>query len=77
MTTARLLTEEQLVQQAADLLLAKLGLVETTRFFALVSKGRIESVERHRAWQEALDPDEFFDEVFSASRNPGPRGRPI
>lgn len=66
MTAERLLTEEQLIHQAADILLSKLGVVEATRFFALHTKGRVESVERHRAWQETLNRDEFFAEVFSA-----------
>jgi hypothetical protein len=60
-----ILTEEQLVQEATDVLMSKLGLVETLRFLALPSPGRIESVERHRAWQATLDKDVFFDEVFS------------
>lgn len=64
-----ILTEEQLVQQATDLLMSKLGLVETLRFLALTSRGRVESVERHRAWQATLDKDTFFDEVFSGTPN--------
>ena len=62
-----ILTEEQLVQQATDLLMSKLGLVETLRFLALTSRGRVESIERHRAWQATLDKDAFFDEVFSGT----------
>jgi hypothetical protein len=67
MITDSILTEEQLVQQATDVLMSKLGLVETLRFLALTSRGRVESVERHRAWQATLDKDAFFDELFSAS----------
>lgn len=63
-----ILTEEQLVQQATDVLMSKLGLAETLRFLALTTSGRIESVERHRAWQATLDQGAFFDEVFSGSQ---------
>jgi hypothetical protein len=61
------LTEEQMVQQATDVLMSKLGLVETFSFLALTTRGRIESVERHRAWPATLDKDAFFDEVFSGT----------
>jgi len=64
MTTETVLTEEQLVQRATNVLIDKLGVVEATRFLALKSRGRLESVERHRQWQDGLDRDEFFGEVF-------------
>jgi hypothetical protein len=64
MTTETVLTEEQLVRQATDVLIDKLGIVEATRFLSLKHRQRIESVERHRKWQEGLDRDEFFGEVF-------------
>ena len=62
----RYLPEEQLVQKALEVLMATLGPVETTRFLALAREGRLESVERHRRWQETLERNAFFDEVFSA-----------
>ena len=68
MISDSILTEEQLVKQATDILVDKLGLVETVRFMALTSSARVESVERHRLWQATLEKDKFFDEVFSAPR---------
>lgn len=68
MTTERVMTDEQLISQATDILLSRLGLVEATRFFALVNRGRTESVERHRVWQETLDQKAFFEEVFSSPK---------
>ena len=62
-----ILTEEQLVQQATDVLMSKRGLVETLHFLARTTRGRVDSVERHRAWQTTLDKDAFFAEVFSGS----------
>ena len=58
----------ELVKQATDILVDKLGLVETVRFMALTSSARVESVERHGLWQATLEKDKFFDEVFSAAR---------
>jgi len=58
------LTEEQLIQQATEVLMSKLGLVETLRFLALTTHERVESVERHRVWQATLDREAFFDQVF-------------
>lgn len=68
MTTETLLTEEQLIRQATDALIDKLGLMEATRFLSLKHQGRLESVERHRLWQSGLDKKEFFDEVFGQER---------
>jgi len=48
--------------------MSKLGLVETLRFLALSTLGRVESVERHRVWQATLDRDAFFDQVFHEDR---------
>lgn len=64
MNTARFLSDEELIRQAAELLIEKLGEVEAFRFFALPQKERQDSVTRHRIWQESLNKDAFFREVF-------------
>lgn len=64
MNTYTVLTEEQLVRQATDVLIDKLGIMEATRFFGIKRDDRMESVERHRLWQTQLDKNKFFDEVF-------------
>lgn len=64
MTPSTLMSEEQLVTQAVAALIDKLGLLEATRFLALKTQGRLDSVERHRRWQAQLDKDQFFDEIF-------------
>lgn len=75
MTSDNILTEEQLVKQATDILIDKLGFVETARFMALTSGARVESVERHRTWQATLEKDRFFDDVFAAPRKSSSRAR--
>jgi hypothetical protein len=64
MKTEIILTEEQLIHQAIDLLTEKIGLLETIRFLSLKSQNRIDSIERHQQWQAGLDKDVFFDNVF-------------
>lgn len=65
MTPPTLLSEEQLVIQAIQILVEKLGILETERFLALKTQGRIDSIQRHHLWQENLDKETFFNDVFS------------
>lgn len=64
MKTDTVLPEEQLIRQAMTALIDQLGISETTRFLALQQPGRIDAVERHRQWQETLNKDDFFTQVF-------------
>ena len=56
--------EEQLIKQAVTTLFKNLGPVETYRFLSMPSKKRMDSVERHRLWQDGLDKEIFFNEIF-------------
>jgi hypothetical protein len=58
------LQEDEMVRRAIDALLRDLGPVEATRFLTLPQRRRIDSVTRHRLWQEGLDRERFFDQVF-------------
>ena len=58
------LQEEEMVQRAIAALMEALGPVETVRFLTLPRRQRLDSVTRHRRWQESLDSGRFFDEVF-------------
>lgn len=64
MKQRKFLSDEQLVEQAINVLMDTLGPVETTRFLSLPAKKRVESVKRHRRWQATLEKERFFDEVF-------------
>ena len=59
-----LMTEEQLITQAVNALIEKLGILEATRFLALKSESELDSVKWHQEWQAQLDKDAFFDDVF-------------
>ena len=58
------LQEEELVRRAIMVLLRSLGPVEATRFLSMPRARPLDSVKRHREWQETLDQASFFDQVF-------------
>jgi hypothetical protein len=60
------LQEDEMIRRAINALLRDLGPIETTRFLTLSQRRRLDSVTRHRLWQDSLDQDRFFDQVFGA-----------
>lgn len=63
-----LLSDSELVKQAVDVLMRELGPVEAIRFLAMNRRARglergSDSVQRHREWQDSLDPDAFFAQL--------------
>jgi hypothetical protein len=67
------LKEEEMIRRAIEALLRDLGPVEATRFLTLPQRRKVDSVTRHRLWQEGLDRDVFFDQVFGG-RGPDAAG---
>ncbi len=65
MTTHTFLPEDAMVKRAIEALVLALGPVETARFLALPRRTILDSVEWHRQWQETLNAEAFFAEVFS------------
>jgi len=49
-----LMTEEQLINQAVNALIDKLGILEATRFLALKSESKLDSIKWHQEWQAQL-----------------------
>ncbi len=64
MKTAKYIDEDTLIEESIKALMEKMGPVETMRFINMPRKKRIESVRWHREWQELLDKEKFFEEVF-------------
>jgi hypothetical protein len=64
MNTVKYLDEEIVIKRAIEVLIKELGPVEAIRFVNMPRRKRIESVRRHREWQELLNKDQFFKEVF-------------
>lgn len=56
--------EEVMIKKGIDALVRELGPVEAIRFLCLPKQRRVESVKRHREWQNSLDKQSFFEEVF-------------
>ena len=62
------LREDEMIRRALEALLRDLGPVEATRFLTLPQQRRMDSVTRHRLWQEGLDRDGFFDQIFGETK---------
>jgi hypothetical protein len=65
MRRAKYIDEEIVIRKATEVLIKELGPVEAIRFINMPKKKRLESVKRHREWQQLLNKDRFFDKVFS------------
>jgi hypothetical protein len=60
------LQEDEMVRRAIGVLMGTLGPIETARFLTLPRQRRLDAVMRHRQWQDSLDKNHFFDQVFGA-----------
>ena len=58
--------DEKLLKQGVDILMEKLGPIETSRFLSFPPQKRIESVKRHQKWQSKLDKNKFLDDLFGS-----------
>ena len=58
--------EDKLLKQGIDILMEKLGPIETSRFLSFPPQKRMESVKRHQKWQSNLDKNKFFDDLFES-----------
>lgn len=56
--------ETVLLEKGTKILFKELGYTDALRFLSIPRDVREESVQRHRKWQDGLDKDAFFDEVF-------------
>lgn len=64
MKTGYYTAEEELPRKAIQVLMEKLGPLETFRFLSLPKEKGTESVKRHQQWQAELEQNSFFDDVF-------------
>lgn len=72
MSDAILLDEESLAKRGVEVLMRELGPLEAIRFLALQREDQMDSVERHRKWQESIDPRIILEAVLNeldAQRN--------
>ncbi len=64
MKSVALMEDVTLVEKGVSLLMKKLGPVETQRFLSLSTGKRMDSVRRHRLWQQGLEKNEFLNRVI-------------
>jgi hypothetical protein len=60
-----------MIKKGVEALMKALGPVETARFLNLPRKRYKDYVQWHREWQNGLDAEALFDQVFG----PDPEGR--
>ncbi len=65
MKAARYMDEELVIRKGIDLLMKGLGPLEAIRFINISRETKLDSIKRHRTWQQQLKKDAFFDTVFS------------
>jgi hypothetical protein len=67
MSITRLMPDKDLIEKVTELLFKELGYTDAVRFLSLPKEQRLESVKRHRNWQESLDKEKFYNDVFPSS----------
>ena len=65
MKLTKTVPDNDLMKKGIEILFRELGNVDAIRFLSIPREKRVESVKRHRDWQQALDKDNFFDEIFT------------
>ncbi len=65
MTNVKYMSEDVVIKKAIEALIEELGPVEAIRFINIPKRKRMESIKRHRKWQNMLDKSMFFDEIFT------------
>lgn len=60
MKQGQYIEEDTLLKKGVDILMEKLGPIETSRFLSFPLHKRIETVKRHQKWQSELDKNKYF-----------------
>lgn len=65
MKNIKYMNEEVVIKKSIEVLIKELGPVEAIRFINMPKRKRMESIKRHKKWQQMLDKSMFFDEIFA------------
>lgn len=65
MKATKTVPDNDLVKKGIEILFLELGKVDAIRFLTMPREKRVEGVKRHREWQQTLNKDAFFDEIFA------------
>lgn len=68
MKAVKCLDDDRVIERGINALHRVLGPAGTRRFIALARPHTEDSVTRHRKWQEKLDKDSFFREIFGSGK---------
>lgn len=72
MSLTKMMPDKELVKKVTEILFKELGYNDAIRFLSMPGEQRIESVERHRKWQNSLEKEKFFNEVFTCVKESKP-----
>ena len=65
MKLTKTIPDIDLMKKGIKILFRELGNIDAVRFLSIPREKRVESVKRHRNWQQTLDKNTFFDEIFA------------
>jgi len=65
MSITKLMPDKDLINKVTEILFKELGYANAVRYLSLPKEEKAESVKRHRIWQDSLEKDKFFNDVFS------------
>ncbi len=68
MKLTKTVPDNDLMKKGIEILFRELGNVDAIRFLSIPRAERVESVKRHGNWQQTLDKDIFFDEIFGEDK---------
>ena len=64
MKLTKTVPDNDLLKKGIEIFFRELGKVDAIRFLSIAREKRVESVKRHKKWQQTLDKDTFFDDIF-------------
>jgi len=65
MSEHMVMDEEQLIKKAVQVLMREFGPIEASRFLSIPQPKREDSLKYHQNWQNGLDKETFFNDVFN------------
>lgn len=71
MSLTTMMPDKELIKKVTEILFRELGYTDAIRFLSLPKEQKIESVERHRNWQNTLDKDKFYNDIFTPDTKQG------
>jgi hypothetical protein len=71
MSLTTMMPDKELIKKVTEILFRELGYTDAIRFLSLPKEKKMESVERHRNWQNTLDNDKFYNDIFTIDTKQG------